>query len=79
MGISGFRYTDLNAVMAAIKEWCEMHDAVLVLSYGKGKSFNAMVDIWDIPDAVGKSANTDPCYALLTACVEARRNLKLAA
>lgn len=81
-----FHYTDLNAVMGAVRGW--------VSSYGEEGDGTSVVCVELRVMAVGNYAvvshmehstlartegTADPCHALMAACVEAARKLKAAA
>ncbi|MFO0876542.1 MAG: hypothetical protein U0840_04145 [Gemmataceae bacterium] len=72
-----FHYTDLNAVMAAVRARCDQHGGIAVLGFGKRKQFSAAVEVWEV-DAYGEIEHDNPCHAHLTAYVEVSRELKAA-
>lgn len=73
-----FHYTDLNAVIAAAREWSDKVEGSLILGYGRYAKGD-----WDASlttSAVGELfLNRCPCHALMATCVEAARKLKAAA
>lgn len=78
-----FHYTDLDAVMGAAQGWCEANRLDCTLRYvciselfearlvGDGLNGNMSREL-------AQSLRTKPCDALLSACVEAARKLKVA-
>ncbi|AWM36986.1 hypothetical protein GobsT_51320 [Gemmata obscuriglobus] len=71
-GIRFLRFGDLSAVMSAVREWCDRTGCRIEMHYSPDQNgFGVLcegVDTWD----------ADPCHALLEACVEASRKLKIA-
>lgn len=70
-GFNDFRYTDLNAVMGAVCEWCDRHELNIDMYYVPAPS-----GMWHIDVNCDPIESRDPCHALLAACVEANRKLK---
>ncbi len=70
-------FTDLNAVMDAVRGWCDENDTAVEIGY-----YGYIPGEWEVQAATPISLETiqsgDLCQALLAACVEARRKLKAA-
>lgn len=70
-----FHYTDLNAVMAAVREWCDANDGSVELAY-----YGYIPGEWEAqigsPVSTETIVHADPCQALVAACLEAARRLK---
>lgn len=75
VGLCEFRYTDLNAVMAAVRSWCDSYDAAMELAY-----HGFLPSEWEVrvvtPISAEEIVHGDLCHALLACCVEASRKLK---
>ena len=73
-----FRFTDLNAVADAVRDWCDRTDSAVDMSYD-----GLIPGEWEVPvvtpASVEVAVHPDPCQALLFACVEASRKLKAGA
>lgn len=70
-----FTYTDLNAVMEAVRGWCDKHDRILETSYYRGSYMARVFTAATRRDEVWEQDEQD-CAALLAACVEASRKMK---
>lgn len=69
-------HTDLNAVLAAVRQWCDQHDCWVQIQ-GDYSEAGWLAEVCPSLLDDGESAfSTDPCHALLAACVEANRKLK---
>lgn len=70
-----FHYTDLNAVMAAVRSWCDANDGSIELAY-----YGYIPGEWEAqigsPVSTETIVHADPCQALMAACVAAARRLK---
>ncbi|OWK34661.1 hypothetical protein FRUB_10632 [Fimbriiglobus ruber] len=68
------KFTDLNAVMAAVRGWCDAKDAVVAFGY-----YGYIPGEWEVrvftPTSISPIVHSDLCYALLAACLEASRKL----
>lgn len=70
------RYTDLNAVMDAVRGWCGQHGYGIEMHYNRGQWFTC-VDIVRHTEEMGNYGNaSDPCHALMLSCLAANRKLK---
>lgn len=77
---TGFHFDDLNAVMEAVRGWCEANTLDCTLRYVCiSKLFEARL-VGEENGSMGRELAqilyTEPCHALLAACVEAARKLK---
>ena len=78
---ASFDYTDLNAVMEAVRGWCEANRLDCTLRY---VCISELFEARLVGDGLNgtmsrehaQSLRTEPCHALLAACVEAARKLK---
>ena len=72
-----FFFADLNAVMAAAREWCKQHESAVELSY-----YGYSTDEWGATAATPYSSESvtheSPCYAIMAACVEAAKKMEAA-
>jgi hypothetical protein len=76
-GFAGFHYSDLNAIMAAVRIWCDANSHRLEISSNQGNGGTRwLVRIKYEGDDRGFQGRDDLAHALLAACVEAARKLK---
>ena len=71
------RYTDLNAVMEAVRGWCDEHDLILETSHYKGSHMSRVFSNKRCDEAWQHDDNL--CKSLLFSCLEANRKLKASA
>jgi hypothetical protein len=69
-----FHYTDLNAIMWAVRGWCDKHDVSLEIYYVPYPTA-----LWHVSTGLDPIEHTNLCNALLTACLEANTKLKATA
>jgi hypothetical protein len=70
-----FNATDLNAVMEAVRGWCDLNDAAVEIGY-----YDYIPGEWEVhaitPISSEPVQSDNLSRALLAACVEANRKLK---
>jgi hypothetical protein len=77
--LNRFYINDLDAVIGMVKIWCDRsppeHPLTFSLTYNwRGEYLGEICDWLDpLHDS---TINADPCHALLSACVEAARQMK---
>ena len=75
--VERLRYTDLNAVMEAVRGWCIRNKLGLTLCCDQS-GFEVIVFSASFDEIDEEATNQNPCHALLAACVEAARKLRAA-
>jgi hypothetical protein len=70
-----FQFTDLSSVLTAVRSWCDANDGAVEFSY-----HGYLPGEWEARVTSSVSLETivhsDPCHALLAACLEAARKLR---
>lgn len=76
-GNPSFDYTDLNAVMEAVRGWCVRNKLGFTICCDES-GFEVAVFSAGFEEIDEEATNQNLCHALLAACVAASRNLKTA-
>lgn len=70
-----FEYSKLDSVACLVRHWCDEHEASFELSY-----YGHVPGEWEAevstPVSAEQAIDPNPRIALMTACLEASRNLK---